>query len=143
VIEVFAPSFLRQPAVVFVSESGNRVVSRDDELAKAIGLNIRADKNLPDMILVDLAPAHPLLVFVETVATDGPINARRKDALQALAREAGFGIEHLAYVTAYLDRSGAAFKRTVDSLAWGSYAWFVSEPEGLFHLVMGKTGLEA
>lgn len=132
VIEVFAPRFLKQPAVLFVSEGGNKVVSRDDKLAKGIGLNIQADKNLPDTILADLGPSHPLLVFIEVVATDGPINARRKQALEKLVEDAGFPIEHVAFVTAYRDRSSAPFKKTVDSLAWGSYAWFMAEPDGLF-----------
>ena len=141
VIEVFAPQFLGQAAVVFVSESGNKVVERDDNLARSIGLDIKADKNLPDIILVDLAPEHPLLVFIEAVATDGPINQRRKEALADLAREAGFPTEHIAYVTAYLDRSGSPFKKTVDALAWGSYAWFVSEPEGLIALSNNRSSL--
>ena len=38
---------------------------------------------------------------------------------------------HVAYVTAYRDRGGAAFKKNVDALAWDSYAWFVSERDGL------------
>jgi hypothetical protein len=131
VIEVFAPAFLGDPAVLFVSESGNKVVARHDELAKSVGLNIESDRNLPDIILVDLAPPHPLLVFVEVVATDGPVNERRKTALLELVAKAGFPAEHVAFVTAYLDRSGSPFKKTVDSLAWGSYAWFASEPERL------------
>jgi hypothetical protein len=131
VVEVFAPAFLTEPAVVFLSESGNKVVARDDELARSIGLAIQADKNLPDTILVDLGPAHPLLVFVEVVATDGPISQRRKEALEVLVAEAGFPAEHVAFVTAYLDRSAGPFKKTVDSLAWGSYAWFAAEPERL------------
>lgn len=141
VIEVFARNFLRSPAVIFVSESGNKVVSRDDELARSIGLTIRADKNLPDAILVDLAPTHPLLVFVEVVATDGPINERRKKALEALAVEASFPLEHIAFVTAYLDRSGSPFKKTVDALAWGTFAWFVSEPDSLVALSEGTIPL--
>ena len=131
VVEVFAPAFLTAPAVVFLSESGNKVVARDDALARSIGLAIQADKNLPDTILVDLGPVHPLLVFVEVVATDGPISQRRKDALEELVAEAGFPAEHVAFVTAYLDRSAGPFKKTVDSLAWGSYAWFAAEPERL------------
>lgn len=138
VIEVFATKFLQKPAVLFVSESGNKIVSRDDDLARSIGLDIKADKNLPDTILVDLGPAHPLLVFVEAVATDGPVNERRKKALEELATNAGFPLQHIAYVTAYLDRGGAPFKKTVDALAWGSYAWFVSEPDGLIELRTGK-----
>jgi BsuBI/PstI restriction endonuclease HTH domain/BsuBI/PstI restriction endonuclease domain len=74
VIEVFAPRFLQSPAVVFVSESGKKVLAHHDAIARSIGLSIKADKNLPDTILVDLGPAEPLIVFVEAVATDGPIN---------------------------------------------------------------------
>jgi hypothetical protein len=134
VVEVFAPRFLKDPAVLFLSESGNKVVARDEKLAKAIGLNIKADKDLPDTILVDLGPAHPLLVFVEVVATDGPINERRKASLIALAVAAGFSADHLVFVTAFLDRSQAAFRKTMPSLAWGTYAWFASEPGHLVFL---------
>ena len=141
VVEVFAPTFLAEPAVVFLSESGNKVVERDDELARSIGLTIQADRNLPDMILVDLGPAHPLLVFVEVVATDGPISQRRKDALQKLVAASGFSADHVAFVTAYLDRSAGPFKKTVDSLAWGSYAWFAAEPERLLIFSEASTQL--
>jgi BsuBI/PstI restriction endonuclease len=134
VVEVFALKFLAKPGVIALSESGNKVVARDDQLAKAIGLNIAADKNLPDVVLVDVGPDHPLLVFVEAVATDGPVNDARKATLLQIATEAGFPAEHVAFVTAYLDRSLQPFKRTVDSLAWGSYAWFASEPDRLIVL---------
>ena len=134
VIEVFAPRFLREPAVLFVSESGNKVVARDDSLARKIGLEIKSDKNLPDIILVDLGPTNPLIVFVEAVATNGAISERRKKALEAVATQAGFPLDSVAFVTAYRDRSGAPFKKTVDALAWGSYAWFISEPDGLIEL---------
>jgi len=73
VIETFAPRFLERPALIWLSESGNRVVAYYDQLAKDIGLKIKPDKNLPDIILVDLAPSDPILVFVEVVATDGPV----------------------------------------------------------------------
>jgi len=141
VVEVFAPTFLQQPAVLFLSESGNKVVARDEKLSQLIGLYIQADKNLPDTVLVDLGPEHPKLVFVEAVATDGPISPRRMQALQALADAAGFPAEHIAYVTAYQDRSGSPFKKTVDALAWGSYAWFVTEPQGLVKLTSGAISL--
>jgi hypothetical protein len=131
VVEVFAPIFLKNPGVIFLSESGNKVVARDDELAKAIGLRIPADKSLPDIVLVDLGPIHPQLVFVEVVHSDGPINSARKDALLQLAGGAGFAIENVAFVTAYLDRGSQAFRKTVAHLAWGSYAWFASEPDNL------------
>lgn len=138
VIEVFAPKFLEQPVVIFLSESRDKVVSRHDELAKQIGLNILADKNLPDIILADLAPAQPRLVFIEVVASDGPVSEQRKKALLELAEKGEFPPEHVAFVTAYFDRSKAEFKKTVDMLAWGSFAWFASEPDFLLHFDNGE-----
>lgn len=134
VVEVFAQRFLTEPAILSISESATKVIARDEALAKSIGLNIQVDKNLPDVILADLGPAHPLLVFVEVVASDGPVSERRKAALLDLVDGAGFPKEHVAFVTAYLDRSAAPFKKNVNTLAWGSYAWFASEPDGLLEL---------
>lgn len=133
VIEVFAPKFLEAPAVIFLSESRDKVVARHEDLAKEIGLNILADRNLPDIILADLAQ-EPRLVFVEVVASDGPVSEQRKTALLALTDAAGFPRRQIAFVTAYRDRSRPEFKKTVDALAWGSYAWFTTEPEQLLHL---------
>ncbi len=137
-IEEFAPRFLGEPGVIWMSESKNKVVARYDELAKSIGLNIQPDRNLPDAILVDLAPKHPLLIYAEIVTTDGPITEERKIALTQVAGAAGFPEEHLAFLTAYLDRSEGAFKKTLNSLAWGTFVWFASEPANLIVLHKGK-----
>jgi hypothetical protein len=141
VIEEFAPRFLADPAVLWLSESGAKVVDRDDRLAAQLQLRISADRNLPDMILVDRGDAgsgEMILVFVEVVASDGPITAQRQEALLRIATDAGFPANRVAFVTAYLDRSHAAFKRTIAELAWRSFAWFAAEPEHLIVLHDGK-----
>jgi hypothetical protein len=139
VIEVFAPAFLENPAVLWLSESGNKVVARDDKLAAAIGLKIEADKNLPDIILADLGPTEPLLVFIEVVATDGAVTTRRQKALLALTDEAGFSRDQVAFLTAYQDRETAGFRKTITGLAWGAFAWFASEPDKLVILRDGAS----
>lgn len=138
VVEDFAVRFLKQPAVLWLSESGHKVVAQDDKLANAIGLKIEADKNLPDLIMVDLGQADPLLVFIEVVATDGPITDRRQEAIFVLTDAAGFPRGQVAFVTAYQDRESAGFRKTVSSLAWGSFAWFVSEPAQIVTLRNGS-----
>ena len=140
VLEDFATRFLEYPGVIWLSESRNRVVARDDQLAQDIGLTIQPDRHLPDLILVDLGPPEPLLVFVEVVATTGAVNEQRRTALLALATEAGFREEQVAFVTAYADRNASAFKGSVSDLAWKSFAWFASEPE---HIVMLHRGTNA
>jgi hypothetical protein len=144
VVEVFATRFLREPAVLALSESENKVIARDEQLAASIGLSIEADRDLPDIILLDIATSRPLLVFIEVVATDGPITERRRDALLARTDVAGFDRSRVAFVTAYLDRESSAFRRTFASVAWGSFVWFASEPENLIALrSAGPTDLDA
>ncbi len=140
VVEEFAKRFLEAPAVIWLSESRRHVVARDDALAQEIGLAIDAERNLPDVILVDLGPSEPLLVFVEVVATAGAIGDARREALMDLAGEAGFADTQVAFVTAYADRDESAFKASVSELAWGSFAWFLSEPD---HIVVLHRGGES
>jgi len=134
VVEVFAHRFLKDPAVLWVSESGNKVIQRDDKLARDIGLKIESDKLLPDTILVDLAPKEPMIVFVEVVATDGPIGEKRRMALLELVTQAGFEPTQVAFVTAFQDRNASAFKKAISDLAWGSFAWCLSEPDHIIAL---------
>lgn len=134
VVEEFSRRFLDNPGVIFLSESSNKVVERDDALAKDVGLNIVAERLLPDMILVDLGSGDPLLVFVEVVATDGAITEDRKAALLEITAEGGFAAERVAFVTAFMDRDSAAFKKSLPNLAWGSFAWCVAEPDQILIL---------
>ncbi len=137
VVEIFAKRFLEAPAVLWLSESGNKVVMRDDSIANAIGLKIEADKNLPDLILADLGPKDPLIVFVEVVATDGAMTPRRQESIYALTDAAGFDRKCIAFLTAYQDRESAGFKKTVAQLAWDTFAWFASEPNQIVILRHG------
>jgi hypothetical protein len=138
VIEVFVRRFLEKPAVLWLSESGNKIVVRDDSIANAIGLKIEPDKNLPDMILADMGPTEPLIVFVEIVATDGAITTLRKKAIHDLTDAAGFDRKQIAFLTAYRDRESAGFKKTAGQLGWGTCAWFMSEPDQIVILRDGE-----
>lgn len=133
VVEVFASRFLREPGVVFLSESGQKVVARDDKLANAIGLNLDYARHLPDVILADADPSSPKVVFVEIVATDGAVTPPRKEALLAAATNGGYPPSQIYFVTAFMDRRSPAFRKLVAEVAWGTLAWFVSEPGMLLH----------
>lgn len=135
VIEEFSARFLVEPIVLWLSESGRKVVTQDDALARELRLTIDSSKALPDIILVDLgsdpAGSEMLVMFVEVVATDGPINRERKNSLTKLAKEAGFDENHLAFLTAFSDRSSSAFRKCIADLALNSYAWCASEPDNI------------
>lgn len=136
VIEDFAPRFLDRPGVLWVSESGQKESYRDAQLLSSLGISLQTDRILPDIILVDLGVdlKAPMFVFVECVATDGPITESRREALLRIIKDAGYETGQAAFVSAFLDRSHSAFKRSVAALAWSTFAWFVSEPDGLIGL---------
>ena len=59
-------------------------------MAKEIVLTIEPDRKLPYLIVVDLGPVEPILVFAEVVATAGSVNEWRQAALMNLAMDTGF-----------------------------------------------------
>jgi len=139
VVEEFASRFLRQPGVILLSESGDKVVQRDDNLANSMGLKLDYARTLPDIILADVHPDSAKVVFVEVVATDGPITEQRKSALMQVAEEARMKPDHVYFVSAFSDRTAPAFRKLVSELAWGTFAWFRSEPEKLLALLRGQS----
>jgi hypothetical protein len=139
VIEVFAKTFLRNPALIFLSESKKKVIEQDNDIAKAIGLKIDASKVLPDVVLADLGSEEQptIIVFVEVVATDGAVTDTRKEALLKYAREAGFAEKNIAFLTAFRDRTSTGYQKVYRRLAWGTFGWFVSEPNNLMAMHEG------
>jgi hypothetical protein len=140
VVEVFAPAFLFKPAVLLLSESGDKIVAQEERMMASIGLRIDRAKLLPDIILFDVEPNRELLVFVEVVATDGPVSEGRREALLEIAKGARVPPERIAFVSAYRDRGAPAFKKTFGALAWNTLAWFMAEPDHIV-LLREKTSL--
>ncbi len=96
-------------------------------------MKIETDRLLPDVILVDIAPEQPLVIFIEVAATAGWITEARKGAFSEMMAAAQFARNQVAFVSAFQDRDAPAFKRALPNLAWGTFAWCVNEPE---HLIM-------
>jgi hypothetical protein len=134
VVEIFAPAFLYKPAVLLLSESGEKIVVQDERLISIFGLKIDRAKVLPDILLFDLEEGRELLVFVEVVATDGPISESRKQALLEITHGANIAPDRIAFVTAYRDRGEPAFKKTFGSIAWNTLVWFMAEPDHILVL---------
>jgi hypothetical protein len=142
---VFAPAFLGNPRVAWISDSASKAPFRDAPLEKALGISLDAATLLPDVVLVDLDPpgraGEVLIVFVEVVASDGPVTEQRRRALLTLIALAPRACrpEDAAFVTAYRDRGVDPARRTMPALAWRPCAWFVSEPDKLVQMHDGAT----
>lgn len=138
VVEQFTKNFMKDPAVILMSESAKKMLMMDDDLCRAIGFDVDVSSVLPDLILTDLGEKQPIIVFVECVATDGPINDRRRLELVDMACAANYREEDCAFVTVFKDRSDSASRKLVPSIAWGTFIWYASEPEGIIYLRQGN-----
>ena len=135
VCEVLGPKMFDHPVVIHVSHSDKKTFKELDGEAAAIGLALDPSSELPDVIVVDIANEHGLVIcFIEVVHSDGPITELRRLALLKIAADAGIPAEHVRLVTAFNDRAAPAFKKRVSELARDSAVWFRTEPELLVQL---------
>ena len=137
VVERFAPRFLSKPVLAWLSQSGTKATFETRAIIQHLKLDIDEKKVLPDMILADLAEPFRL-VFIEIVATDGPMSSARVKTLSSIALKGGFSSDQVYFVTAFKDRSGPAFRKAFASTAWGTMIWFSTEPDKLVILRAGK-----
>jgi len=134
VIEQFAARFLRQPAVLWISESGNKVVLQDDRLMRDLGLPIDQQRLLPDLVLADLGRENTLLVFVEIVYSDGPVTEARKGELLKMTEAAGYEHQHVAFISAFERRDSPPLKGRLSGIAVDTLVWCMAEPDLLIWL---------
>ena len=90
------------------------------------------DRNLRRKVEIDKAAM---------VAPRGPVTERRQRALLDLiaASPRAYRPEDAAFVTAHMDRGAYPAHCTMPSLAWRSFAWFVSEPDKPVQMHDGAT----
>jgi hypothetical protein len=138
VLEKFAVKFLKKPAAILISESAKKIVMKDEELCTSIGLQIDISTVLPDIILMELGSETPLLLFIECVATDGPISERRKIDLEDIATNARYNKEDCVYVTVFKDRTDQVSRKLNPSIAWGTFIWYATEPDSIVYLHKGN-----
>ncbi len=138
-VEQFAPRWLRNPVVLWISASDHKLQPQFVERARSVGLVFDPSNELPDLILADVEdPVR--FVFCEVVATDSPVTVERKEVLTRIAGCGGINAHHLHFVTAFQDREAAAFRKTFSRIAPDSDIWFSTEPDLIIELRTAKPG---
>jgi hypothetical protein len=128
VLEDWAPSRLRDPVVLSVSEPGDKVFMADDARLRALGLTMDPTALLPDAVLVDIGVDPPVFWMVEAVATDGPVTEERRRQLLEWAADQRIPTESCAFLSAFVSRNDNAARRRLKDIAEGTFAWYADEP---------------
>ncbi|WP_165478393.1 BsuBI/PstI family type II restriction endonuclease [Arthrobacter sp. S39] len=128
VIEVWAEQRLREPAVLTISEPGDKKAYVDERRLAAVGININVSDLLPDALIVDMGHRPAEFWIIEAVATGGPVDERRKQNFIEWAQTQRIRPEQLRFLNAFISRNDSAARRHLMDLAVGTYAWYLDEP---------------
>lgn len=128
VIETWAPHRMSDPAVLAISEPGEKVFTGDERLLARLGLHINVSTLLPDAVLVDLGSQPVTFWIVEAVATDGPVDEQRKAQLLSWAEQQGIPPADCQFLSAFVSRHDAPARRRLKDLARNTFAWYADEP---------------
>jgi hypothetical protein len=128
VLEIWAPARLAEPAVLTISEPGDKVYLADAALLATLGLTVDASTLLPDAVIVDIAAKPPTFWIVEAVATDGPVTEDRRAQLIRWAEEQNIPRQSCKFISAFISRNDQAARRRLKDIAANTYAWYADEP---------------
>lgn len=127
IIEEFAPRFASNSECLYVGDSTDKDLVKDETKLQKLGFEITVHDKMPDVVLY--REDKNWLYFIEAVTSVGPMDGKRLVELKAMTRNVSAGI---IYVTAFLDFK--TFKSFSDKLAWDTEVWIADMPDHMIHL---------
>ena len=127
VIEEFAPRFAPHSRCLYLGDTADRDLVKDESRLHALGFTITDHDKMPDIVFH--REDRNWLYFVECVTSGGPMSPQRLLELSAMTggTEAG-----KIYVTAFPDF--ATYRKFADKLAWETEVWIADMPDHMVHL---------
>ncbi|MFQ5745073.1 MAG: BsuBI/PstI family type II restriction endonuclease [Acidobacteriota bacterium] len=125
VIEEFCPRFTPGGKPVYVGDT-EKWAYFDEELLKSLGVVLDSHGKMPDVVIYHQVKGW--LVLIDVVTSHGPVDAKRRNELEALFKGSKAG---LVYVTAFLTRK--AMMKYLDDISWETEVWVAESPSHLIH----------
>jgi hypothetical protein len=126
VVEDFGSRFVRNGALIYVGDTGEKWGYFDQEALKALGIAVDTHGKMPDVIMLDRQ--RNWLLLVEAVTSHGPVNGKRHAELAKLFSACTAG---LVFVTAFPTR--ALMTKYLPEIAWETEVWVADSPSHLIH----------
>lgn len=127
IIEEFAPRFASNSECLYVGDTTDKDLVKDEIKLQELGFEITLHDKMPDVVLY--REDKHWLYFIEAVTSVGPMDGKRLVEIKAMTRNVSAGI---IYVTAFLDFK--TFKSFSDKLAWDTEVWIADMPDHMIHL---------
>jgi hypothetical protein len=127
IIEEFAPRFAPDSECLYVGDTIEKDLVKNEEKLQKLGFSITLYDKMPDVVLY--STEKNWLYFIEAVTSVGPMEPKRIKEIEEMTEDVTAG---KIYVTAFLDFK--TFKKFSESLAWETEAWIADMPDHMIHL---------
>lgn len=127
IIEEFAPRFAPSSECLYVGDTIEKDLVKNEDKLRALGFEITLHDKMPDVVLY--SESKNWLYFIESVTSGGPMEPKRIKEIEEMTDAVTAG---KIYVTAFLDFK--TFKKFSDSLAWETEVWIADMPDHMIHL---------
>lgn len=127
IIEEFAPRFAENSECLYVGDTIQKDLVKNEEKLKELGFEITLHDKMPDVVLY--SEDKNWIYFVESVTSVGAMEPKRIKEIEEMTENVSAG---KMYVTAFLDFK--TFKKFSESLAWETEVWIADMPDHMIHL---------
>ena len=126
IIEKFLPIFGMGAEVLYVGDTSDKYLLKDDKTLKSLGFFKLEHEELPD--IVAYTKDKNLLYLIEAVHSNGPMSEIR---VRKLKKQLEGCTANIVYFTAFLDKK--TFRTWATDIAWETEVWIAENPEHLIH----------
>lgn len=127
IIEEFAPRFAPNSECLYVGDTIQKDLVKQEELLKELGFTITLHDKMPDVVLY--RADKDWIYFIEAVTSVGPMDPKRIQEITSMTTGVKSG---MIYVTAFLDFK--TYKKFSEQLAWETEIWLAEMPDHMIHL---------
>ncbi len=127
IIEQFAPRFAPNAECLYVGDTIQKDLVKNEEKLKQLGFEITLHDKMPDVVLY--CEDKDWIYFVESVTSVGPMDPKRILEITEMTNNVNSG---KIFVTAFLDFG--TYKKFAESLAWETEVWIADMPDHMIHL---------
>lgn len=127
IIEEFAPRFAENSECLYVGDTIQKDLVKNEEKLRELGFEITLHDKMPDVVLY--SEDKNWIYFIESVTSVGAMEPKRIKGIEEMTENVSAG---KIYVTAFLDFK--TFKKFSETLAWETEVWIADMPDHMIHL---------
>ena len=126
IIEQFGPRYAPGSKILYLGDTGTKLRHFDEDAFHRLGFEFDRHGKFPDVVLY--YPEKNWFLLIESVTSQGPVDAKRHGELRKLFESSAAG---LVFVTAFPDRQVMA--KYLSKISWETEVWVADAPTHLIH----------